>query len=574
MEQFQIENHCLIKYFGDEEVVWIPDEVEELASDSFAWCTNLKKVTGGKNVHTVGKDAFIGTPFYRFYNENETDWEEDYIYIGTCLLAARRNIRIAHIPEGTTMIAADAFRERVLLREVTFPKSLVYIDWRAFVDCFSLTELTIPGNVKKLGWHCFKGCKRVKEIHLEEGIEIIENGVFSECRSLRHITFPKSLIKLGGWMFFGCANLEEVRFLGDLEEFYERTFSECSNLHEVDFPKALKRIGPDCFYNCTNLQKVDLPEGLEVIGKSSFVGDKFFEELALPKSLKTIGTGAFSGCWGIRELLLPANLQMIEDYVFLDCEKLEKVSVSDGIKILGNSVFQNCRNLKEVSIPDTVIELGREAFAGCHRLENIRMPKKLERIGADLFRKCNMLADEKGFYVIDKTCYGYYGADTVLNIPDGTKEIADGAFRGNNRYVQIKLPKTVTKIGADSFGSCENLLSIAAPGVSFHDWNEEILLESVIGYCEAYMEYEDDNGKLFHRWIEGKKELLLKKGIDLKLSYVIHYFTHFNLIDMVHFHEILEYAQKKKAMEVVALLLEYRNKLDVEIDLFDKYSLD
>ncbi len=571
---FEIKDRCLLKYYGTEEEVFIPDEVEEIATESFAWCSNLKRIAGGKNVHTVGKDAFLGTPFYRFYSENETEWEEDYIYIGSCLLAARRNIRTAHIPEGTTMIAADAFRERVLLKEVTFPSSLVYIDWRAFVDCFSLTKLTIPGNVKKLGWHCFKGCKRVKEIWLEEGVEIIENGVFSECRSLRYITFPKSLVKLGGWMFFGCANLEEVRFLGDLEEFHERTFSECSNLHKVNFPKGLKRIGPDCFYNCTNIQRVDFPEGLKSIGKSAFVGDKFFEELILPNSLTSIGTGAFTGCWGIKELVIPGNLLVIEDYVFLDCEKLEKVTVHEGVMSIGNSAFANCRNLKEAVLPNTVTSLGREAFAGCARLEKVQMPANVDSIGADLFKKCNKLSDENGFYIIDHICYGYYGPDTVLIIPDGTREAADGAFRDNDKYIQIKLPKSVTKIGKNSFGGCGHLLSIVAPGVAFSDWNEENCVNAVIGYCEAYKEYEKENAACFAHWIRDNKALLLKKGIDLQLSYIVHYFTSFHLIELKYFYEILEYAQKKKAMEPVALLLEYRNKMEEEADLFDKYSLD
>ena len=40
------------------------------------------------------------------------------------------------------------------------------------------------------------------------------------------------------------------------------------------------------------------------------------------------------------------------------------------------------------------------------------------------------------------------------------------------------------------------------------------------------------------------------------------------------FHDVLEYAQRKKRMEIVALLLEYRSAHEDEVqDVFDKYSI-
>ena len=82
----------------------------------------------------IGKDAFARTPWYRFYSENETDWKEDFLFIGKVLVKARRNLRKAIIPKGTVMIAADAFYERVLLYEAEIPSSVKYIGWRHLRD--------------------------------------------------------------------------------------------------------------------------------------------------------------------------------------------------------------------------------------------------------------------------------------------------------------------------------------------------------------------------------------------------------------------------------------------------------
>ena len=145
--EFDIEQNKLIKYHGSEPYLTIPDgiqvigrgafrdcrelreitlpeSVQEIEEEAFLLCVNLNRIHGGDRVISIGKDAFARTPWYQFYSENETDWKEDFIFVGRVLVKARRNIRKAIIPEGTTMIAADAFYERVLLREVEIPSSM------------------------------------------------------------------------------------------------------------------------------------------------------------------------------------------------------------------------------------------------------------------------------------------------------------------------------------------------------------------------------------------------------------------------------------------------------------------
>ena len=49
------------------------------------------------------------------------------------------------------------------------------------------------------------------------------------------------------------------------------------------------------------------------------------------------------------------------------------------------------------------------------------------------------------------------------------------------------------------------------------------------------------------------------------------YFTDTDSVDQDTFSEVLEFAQKEKAMDIIALLLDYRNKHN-EMDLFSKYD--
>ena len=61
-------------------------------------------------------------------------------------------------------------------------------------------------------------------------------------------------------------------------------------------------------------------------------------------------------------------------------------------------------------------------------------------------------------------------------------------------------------------------------------------------------------------------------AVDNSLLNVMKYFTDYKLFDKDIFDGILEYAQQKKAMEIVALLLKYRGE-DNRITAFDKYEL-
>ena len=170
MPEFQIEDAVLTAYHGTGHYVeipngvrvigegvfrdcreireiTIPESVEEICTEAFHLCVNLQKIIGAKGVTRIGRDVFTRTPWYKYYSENETEWKEDFAFVGRVLVKARRNLREARIPEGTSMIAADAFYERVMLQNVEIPSTVTYLGWRAFKGCSGLTKIRIPGNV-------------------------------------------------------------------------------------------------------------------------------------------------------------------------------------------------------------------------------------------------------------------------------------------------------------------------------------------------------------------------------------------------------------------------------------------
>ena len=144
MDNFEIRGTSLVRYRGSDpwpelpegiteiadgafkdcrdlcEIV-IPEGVTRIGSEAFQWCANLESVKAPESLVEIGPDAFSGTPFYRYYDTNETDWKDDFLILGRVLFKARRNLREVAIPYGVMSIAPTPLRGGCCSLAWTFP---------------------------------------------------------------------------------------------------------------------------------------------------------------------------------------------------------------------------------------------------------------------------------------------------------------------------------------------------------------------------------------------------------------------------------------------------------------------
>ena len=66
------------------------------------------------------------------------------------------------VPDGITVIGADAFRVQGNLRVVVLPDGLTHIKERAFEHCFNLEMVYLPKSVEVIMDDAFKGCPKLK----------------------------------------------------------------------------------------------------------------------------------------------------------------------------------------------------------------------------------------------------------------------------------------------------------------------------------------------------------------------------------------------------------------------------
>ena len=420
-------------------------------------------------------------------------------------------------------------------------------------------------------------------------------------------------------MFFSCTNLRLVSFRGSVREIQERTFSGCYELEQVLIPAGLEKIGVEAFYECTNLKHVVLPSTVKEIQRQAFTNDRYFEELVLPKSLERLEESVFHGCFGIKKLTIPGFLKEIPMKTFYGCKGLKELIIQEGVQKIGDQALGRCMELKSVELPQSITELGEGVFESCSHLKKIVLPMGLRRIGSNCFARCvelteitfpdsleeiggnafgacTGLADAEGFIVQKSTRYAYIGEKTELEVSTDINRISSGAFAENTKYHKIYIPENVTSIGAGTFRGCEYLRELRILSDQVVDLGEDpfdrirgIITVTVcgmvpddftsiahktavtLGFCENYTRFTKERSRNYAAYIVDHKDYILQRAIEEKLLRAVKYFTDTDSIEQQELSEILEYAQQKKAMDIIALLLDYRNK-HKEIDHFSKYD--
>jgi hypothetical protein len=141
----------IVRYFGRDVEVTIPDYARGLVKSSFAMCDRIRIV--------------------HFAAESKVSW------IGT-----------------------EAFEFCESLESITFPPSLESLERSCFSGCCHLTDVTFPpdSTLKRIGKAAFHGCEALQSLVLPSSLEHIGIGCFGDCRSLADLTFlqPAHLTEL------------------------------------------------------------------------------------------------------------------------------------------------------------------------------------------------------------------------------------------------------------------------------------------------------------------------------------------------------------------------------------------
>ena len=257
-------------------------------------------------------------------------------------------------------------KARGLEGKVTLPKGdFVAIGKRAFAGMQNryLESVSIPEGVTVIKAEAFAESKNLRTVILPMGGNIgLSQGVFADCERLHEVANSENINSIGALAFSNCTALQGIAFGKHLQRIGEGAFSNCHSLTSVSLPSSLREIGDGAFAGCKELAFYTAPDTLSKLSEEMFLDCVSLREVVIPMAVTAIPYRAFEGCISLREMNIPANVQEIEARAFKNCRKLHTVRMELGVTKIGAHAFDSCPALREVLVPHSLKKLGRGAF--------------------------------------------------------------------------------------------------------------------------------------------------------------------------------------------------------------------
>lgn len=436
---FNIKNGVLVRYYGNDEDVVIPDGVTSIGEGAFMDCFSLASITIPEGVTSIGEDAFN-------FCESLTD---------------------ITIPKSVTSIGYGAFSNCSSLTDITIPERVTKIYDCTFLYCSSLVNITIPERVTSIGERAFSNCSSLTSIIIPKNVTSIGYGAFRECTSLTDITIPERVTSIGESAFDGCSSLISVTIPKSVTSIGKRAFRECSEnliLHvkkgsyaeryasennvwfvngETSKPIKIKRLtntnvsisrssytydgkakkpsikvqdGRNTFKkgkDYTVTYKNNIKAGtasVTVTGKGNCKGTvtkrftitikKNYIHKAGTLKYRVTGTSSVSVIGVSRSNAVKVNIpQTVEiggkmfevtavgKNAFRNNKKITSLTIGGSVKIIEASAFAGCTNLRTVLIGSEVTKIGNSAFWNCKKLDTMIIDTaRLKKVGKNAFK--------------------------------------------------------------------------------------------------------------------------------------------------------------------------------------------
>ena len=221
--------------------------------------------------------------------------------------------------------------------------------------------------------------------------------------------------------------------------------------------------------------------GLDVYSRREYRQGKFVYLLDDEEKTAWIAKSHIGRC---RRYRLP-------DHVMVDGERYTVESVEIG-------AYNHPRTLRHLVIPDIFIYVDGDTLYGLDNLRSVHIGKGVELLTSWNFRLCPKLRNihidkdnphlkyENGMVLSKdgKKLWASFVERPHVVIPKGVEEIHDCVFMNDFTLESVTFPKTLRKMGDNSFGNCPKLRSVQLPEGFEKLWIQSFLENKNLRYVD------------------------------------------------------------------------------------------
>ena len=466
--------------------VVIPEGVTYIGREAFAGCSALVRVKIPTSVTQVGANLFEGTPY-------DSTLTGELVYINSILYRCQSDAVTVSIRQGTTVIAEEAFINRVNLAAIVVPDGVSYIGSNAFKNCSALSQIEIPKSVRDIVANAFDGTKWYEDrkhemIYINDLLYRVPAEIIVQSEQPTGSLRDKDAAELAkSGVATQIIPYTDVIVQGETTTICTLAFAN-TPVQKVQLPSTLTTIHYGAFQNCTALKQITLPESMTFIEGGAFQNCSVLSSILVPQNVTYLGASAFSGCTSLTSATLPQAITRISSGLFENCSSLTTVQASSALTSIGSRAFAETSALSSFTFPQTLTAVGEESFTGsgivtanlpqsvtylgagafadCTKLVYAQVPAAIQAIRERTFRNCTELKNvsiPEGIRYIGAAAFQNDVSLQTVDFAQSLLTICDNAFEGSGVGEGLVLPPALRTIGSRAFAGCMRLTSLTIP---------------------------------------------------------------------------------------------------------------
>ena len=466
--------------------VVIPEGVTYIGREAFAGCSALVRVKIPTSVTQVGANLFEGTPY-------DSTLTGELVYINSILYRCQSDAVTVSIRQGTTVIAEEAFINRVNLAAIVVPDGVSYIGSNAFKNCSALSQIEIPKSVRDIVANAFDGTKWYEDrkhgmIYIndllyrvpaeiivqseqptgslsdKDAAEMAKSGVATQVIPNTNVIVKEDITTICT-LAFANTPVQTVQLPSTLTTIRYGAFQNCTALKQITLPKSMTFIEGGAFQNCSALTSISVPQNVTYLGASAFSGCTSLTSATLPQAITRISSGLFENCSSLTTVQASSALTSIGSRAFAETSALSSFTFPQTLTAVGAESFTGS-GIVTANLPQSVTYLGAGAFADCTKLVYAQVPAAIQAIRERTFRNCTELKNvsiPEGIRYIGAAAFQNDVSLQTVDFAQSLLTICDNAFEGSGVGEGLVLPSALRTIGSRAFAGCMRLTSLTIP---------------------------------------------------------------------------------------------------------------